>query len=198
MPKRDDEYMAARRDEILDAAKTCFLRNGLAGASTTAICKEAGISMGALYTHFPKKSDILLALAERSASERRNSLASVNGEGLRAALAELVDGERSETGKAISRFDLQLISMKSDAPELAAVIDAARDNQDFTEALGRLGAEGALKDGVDPLAAAVALESMLMGFKVLSLIRDKHSPQYQASVALLLDLILRPPSPEAR
>lgn len=191
MPKRDDDYMAARRDEILDAATVCFLRTGLAGASTTAICKEAGISMGALYTHFPRKSDILVALAERSALERRNSLASVDGEGLRLALAELVAGERSEKGKAISRFDLQLISMKADEPELTAVIDAAHDNQDFTEALARLADQDGLKDDVDAQAAAVALEAMLMGFKVLSLIRDKHSSHYQASVALMLDLILK-------
>ncbi len=196
MPKRDDEYMAARRNQILDAATACFLRTGLAGASTTAICREAGISMGALYTHFPKKSDILRALAERSASERRNVLASVDGKGLRRALADLVDDEASEMGKAISRFDLQLVSMKADEPDLAPVIDAAHDNQDFPDALRRLSEDGEMRAGVDPQTAAVALEAMLMGFKVLSLIRDKHSPQYQAAVAFVLDTVLKPSGPE--
>lgn len=192
MPKRDDDYMAARRDEILDAATVCFLRSGLAGGTTTAICKEAGISMGALYTHFPKKTDILRALAERSAAQRQNVLAGLDGPGLRSALSALADAERSEAGKAISRFDLQMISMKADEPELAAIVEAAGDNQDFTDALARLSELGELKSGADPKAVAVALEAMAMGFKVLSLLRDKHGEDYQAALSWVLDQAIQP------
>ena len=66
MPKRDENYMADRRDEILDAAVRCLLRTGLAGLSTTAICKEAGVSMGALYTHFSTKEDVIQGIAVRA------------------------------------------------------------------------------------------------------------------------------------
>jgi AcrR family transcriptional regulator len=189
VPKRDRAYMDARRDEILDAAAACLLRTGLTGLSTTAICAEAAISTGALYTHFKSKAEILRALAERSARERRSTLQSAGVDGLRSALHALVDEEKSETGKAVSRVDLQLLSLKGDDEDFSSVIAQLRDNDDFTETLQRLAQRGELGPGVDPVAAAVALEGFLMGVKVLSLMGEKHAAAYGAALDLLVNSI---------
>jgi AcrR family transcriptional regulator len=192
MPKRDDEYMAARRDQILDAATACLLRSGLDGLSTSAICKEAGISIGALYTHFARKADILLALAQRNAGLRRASLATDDGAVFRNAITTLATTERSEEGKAISRVDLQILSMKSLDPEFSSLFEALHGNDDFSDAVAQLAEQGELAPGVDQAVAAATLESLLMGFKMLSLMGEKHGDLYAQVIAFTLDRILVP------
>lgn len=58
-PVRHEE----RRRKILEAAKRCFARDGLWGASVSGICAEVGISPGHLYHYFKGKEAILSAIA---------------------------------------------------------------------------------------------------------------------------------------
>lgn len=62
--KVDPEKHEEKRLELLEAAHRCFLREGLRGASTATICKEAGISPGHLYHYFSSKEVIVEAMAE--------------------------------------------------------------------------------------------------------------------------------------
>ena len=71
MPKRDANYMSARREKIVDAALAVMNREGSAALSTPALCREAGISTGALYTHFKSKDDVYEAVAERALRRRQ-------------------------------------------------------------------------------------------------------------------------------
>lgn len=71
VPKRSKEYMAARRNHILDAALQCYIDHGFDKMSLAEICVTAGISMGAFYKHFKTKHEVILALADRSLSEQR-------------------------------------------------------------------------------------------------------------------------------
>lgn len=60
----DLEGRAARRKEIMAAARGCFLRKGFHAASTAEISKRASISVAGLYQYFPTKADLVLALVE--------------------------------------------------------------------------------------------------------------------------------------
>lgn len=60
---------------ILDAARNCFVRSGFQGASMNEICKEAGMSPGALYRYFPSKEAIIEAIAEADRREDAEILA---------------------------------------------------------------------------------------------------------------------------
>jgi AcrR family transcriptional regulator len=66
MPKVTQEHVDARRNQILDAAWTCFGRNGYHGATIDDICRESELSPGAVYRYFASKEDILKAISERS------------------------------------------------------------------------------------------------------------------------------------
>src|SRR5699024_2812096 len=44
---------------------------GYAGASTAAVCREAGISSGAFFHYFPTKASLLIAILEQSSHETR-------------------------------------------------------------------------------------------------------------------------------
>ncbi|MEM8919333.1 MAG: TetR/AcrR family transcriptional regulator [Pseudomonadota bacterium] len=59
MPKRDEKYMAEQRSRIARKAYECLLEKGLHKTSVRDICARADISMGAFYTHFTNKNDIV-------------------------------------------------------------------------------------------------------------------------------------------
>jgi AcrR family transcriptional regulator len=92
MPKVSPEHLEARRQQILDAALTCFDRAGFHGASMQDVFEEAGLSTGAVYRYFSSKEDIVVALA----AQRHTKEAALIDEALqvddpRAALHRLAD-----------------------------------------------------------------------------------------------------------
>ena len=64
MPKVTAQYRDDRRQQILDAARSCFLRNGFHATSMQDLFTESGLSAGAVYRYFPSKADMVLAIAE--------------------------------------------------------------------------------------------------------------------------------------
>lgn len=65
MPRVSAEHLAARRQQILDAALTCFDRSGFHRTSMQHIFEEAQLSAGAVYRYFASKEDIVEAIAEQ-------------------------------------------------------------------------------------------------------------------------------------
>jgi AcrR family transcriptional regulator len=102
VPKVSEEYRQARREQILDAALDCFDRNGFHQTSTRDICREAGISPGTLYLHFPSKEDIIeeswKRMNEMRAARFKEAL---NG----GATAQVLDGMSNELEKRLSKAD---------------------------------------------------------------------------------------------
>lgn len=66
MPKVTHQYRDARRDQILSAARRCFLRNGFHATSMQDLFAEAGLSSGAVYRYFASKDDVITAIAEEN------------------------------------------------------------------------------------------------------------------------------------
>jgi AcrR family transcriptional regulator len=54
------------RSRLLDATCDALVERGLAGASTQDIAGRAGVSQGALFKHFPTKSELLAAAVEQA------------------------------------------------------------------------------------------------------------------------------------
>jgi AcrR family transcriptional regulator len=70
--RRPRQERGARRvDRILQSAATVFARVGYEAATTNAIARQAGTSIGSLYQFFPNKEAILHALAARYLAELR-------------------------------------------------------------------------------------------------------------------------------
>ena len=51
-------------DQVLDGARTVFLRDGFEGASVDAIAAEAGVSKATLYSYFPDKRVLFAEVAK--------------------------------------------------------------------------------------------------------------------------------------
>lgn len=65
MPRVTDEHRERRRQQILDAARRCFIRQGFHQASMSDILTESGLSAGAVYRYFTSKNDLITAVAEQ-------------------------------------------------------------------------------------------------------------------------------------
>jgi AcrR family transcriptional regulator len=65
MPRLKPDTQRARREHILDAAEQCFARAGFHATSMQDICREAGVSPGALYVYFASKEALIAGIAER-------------------------------------------------------------------------------------------------------------------------------------
>jgi AcrR family transcriptional regulator len=57
-----NEFETAKRQQILDGARRCFLENGFDGASMNDIVKAAAVSKGTVYAYFPSKEKLFEAL----------------------------------------------------------------------------------------------------------------------------------------
>jgi AcrR family transcriptional regulator len=187
MPKRDKQYMMERREEILDATMKCLGRSGLAGLSTTEICTEAGISMGALYTHFDSKDDILQALAVRSTRRRQEKLEFANFAALRRHFIEMMEPVITGKSHAAFRVDLELVLASSSDAKRVKLLQPLRDTRPLANAISALKAAGEVKLDVDPDAAATALDAIVWGANTMALIGGRSPALYRASLALLLD-----------
>ncbi|MFI5889417.1 TetR/AcrR family transcriptional regulator [Actinoplanes sp. NPDC051513] len=64
MPRVSEQHLIARREQILAAARVCFLSKGLHNTSMQDLIHEAGLSVGAVYRYFKSKNDIIAAIAE--------------------------------------------------------------------------------------------------------------------------------------
>jgi AcrR family transcriptional regulator len=90
MPKLTPETQKARRERILDAAERCFANAGFHRCTMQEICKEAGISPGALYVYFASKEELIAGIVERDRNKLASKLAELTeAPDLLSALAKL-------------------------------------------------------------------------------------------------------------
>ena len=76
MSRRPDSS-EIRRNQILDAATTVFVRQGFQHARMDDIVEESGLSKGTLYWYFKSKEDIINAILRRLFAGALESLASL-------------------------------------------------------------------------------------------------------------------------
>jgi AcrR family transcriptional regulator len=75
VPKVPEQQLAARRAEILEAARRAFARHGYEGATVKVLEAETGLSRGAIFHHFRDKDALFLALAEDDAAAMAETVA---------------------------------------------------------------------------------------------------------------------------
>ena len=63
--QRAELAKAARREEILRAARRVFAERGFRGTTIADIAEEAGIALGTIYLYFPSKDDVFAALSQQ-------------------------------------------------------------------------------------------------------------------------------------
>jgi AcrR family transcriptional regulator len=119
---------AATRRLLLDSTIECLVLRGYGGASTTAICGQAGLTAGALFGQFPSKTALLVEVATDLVSQAAGQLEAalaelprIPSEALTIAFDQLMDVWQSPEVTALN----ELWTAARTEPELArALMDA--------------------------------------------------------------------------
>jgi AcrR family transcriptional regulator len=64
VPKVSDAHKERRRRQILDGARRAFARHGYEAATVPVLEEEIGLSRGAIFSYYPSKHELFVAMAE--------------------------------------------------------------------------------------------------------------------------------------
>lgn len=201
MPRVSQEHRDARRQQILDAARTCFIRNGFHATSMQDVFKEAGLSAGAVYRYFAGKNEIIGAIAEAKIGELITGTLDdlVAGElpPLDEAMGAVLESIREANERdGIAKLVSQIWSEAIRSPEIMAVmrrnVDAALSRMVSVAELYQK--EGVLAADVPPEKIARALAALVQGFMMqLTLLDDVDAEDFRLGVRGLIGGHVRSP-----
>jgi AcrR family transcriptional regulator len=169
MPKVSQQHRDARREQILAAARRCFLRDGFHATSMQDLFAEAGLSAGAVYSYFASKDDVIAAIAEqnmRSVTDMINAIATQQpGRPAGAVLADVMEMLRAKDEQdGLGKLTVIVWSEAVRNPSLAARFTAL-----FTQLHASLAeviqqTRGSLPGDVPADVLATALLSVVPGY----------------------------------
>ena len=169
MPKVSQQHRDARREQILAAARRCFLRDGFHATSMQDLFAEAGLSAGAVYSYFASKDDMIVAIAEenmRGVTDLIQAIATQQpARPVGAVLADVMDLLRAkETQDGLGKLTVIVWSEALRNPSLAARFTAlvAQLRTSLTELIQQNRAN--LPDDVPADVLALTLLSLVPGY----------------------------------
>ncbi len=172
MPRVSEEHRAARREQILRAAFRCAARSGFHGMTMADVIGESGLSAGAVYGYFRGKSDLLLAIADRTIGSIDDVFHELLADGaaphpadvLRTALEALM-----AVGDGDVDLTVVIVQAWAEAVRGGEIHDliaprVGRLRQHFQEVMRRRQARVQLSAGTDPAEAAQVMIGLIPGF----------------------------------
>jgi AcrR family transcriptional regulator len=195
VPRVSEAHLAARREQIVEAATRCFLRNGFHQTSMQDVIKEAGLSVGAFYRYFSSKAELIRAIAEAKVG---SILATLDHQLEQDPLPPL----RAVLGELLARVDANLTD---DGPARIAVQvwgQAAHD-ADFAELVGgiyervrgvvitlaaRARDAGQLAPDADPEAVGTVIVGLIQGYVIQRVLMGRRVDRamYLAGIEALI------------
>ena len=194
MPRVSAEHLAARRQQILDAARRCFVTNGFHATSMQQVISEAGLSVGAVYRYFPSKSDLIAGIAEQMAADIMGQLQSIAGAPER-SLVDVMDGAvgiiDANTGPdGALPIAVQVWAEAQRDPALRDLVQKVYSQivEVWRRIAERAITRGELPAGADPGAVGPALAALVTGYGLLKLLTGTVDlDRYRAGVRTILD-----------
>lgn len=164
---RRERRIAARQEQILEAAATVFSQKGYERATTREIAEAADISEGTLYNYFNSKVDLLNGVSKAFADEITDKIASIEADNLEDMMAQLLT-DRFRSGRERRLFILFLneARLNSEVHHYYGQ-DALQRIISATEERFRSFMESGVMRPLDPSIAARAVSATIMGFAAL-------------------------------
>src|SRR4051812_3389412 len=187
MPKVSDAQLAARRAEILAAARRAFARHGYEGATVKVLEAETGLSRGAIFHHFRDKDALFLALAEDDAAAMTETVAA---HGLVQVMRDLQDKDAGWLG-----VQLEVRRRRRTDPDFAAKWDEHQSavKGATTARLQRQRSAGVVRDDV-PLPILVDFLRLVLDGLVSGLAAGMPTDHLPGVLDLVEDAVRKPTS----
>jgi AcrR family transcriptional regulator len=150
--QRAEIAKAARREEILNAARRVFAERGFKGTTIADIADAAGIALGTIYLYFSSKDAVFEALGQRFAQIITNALTDpINGESLQGTVTSRVDNvfEACRVNRDLVRLVVLNTDSDAAAEQRRRAAEEHRD-QPMVDALTHAVAQGWIRDA-DPV-----------------------------------------------
>jgi AcrR family transcriptional regulator len=165
--ERRERRIAARKQQILDAAAHVFSQKGYEGATTREIAETADLAEGTLYNYFPSKRDLLIGVAQNYAEEVIADIENVRAESFEGMLTQIM-ANRFRRGRERRLFMLFLHESRHNEDVHEHYMQGAlqRIITETEKRLQKLVDAGAIRP-VDPAIAARTLSATIMGFAAL-------------------------------
>jgi AcrR family transcriptional regulator len=178
MPRVHAEHLSARRQQILDAAETCFSRNGFHKTTMQEIIKESGLSAGAIYNYFNSKEEIIESIAQERHNSELEAIENLTADAtLSDALQSLAQSFTQEllTEPGVQRRRVSVLAW-SEALLNPRVAESVQDGLDGPRlALGDVIRNSSLHSHLQPDAVARMCVAIFHGF-VLQMLWDPETP----------------------
>jgi AcrR family transcriptional regulator len=203
MPRVSQAHLDARRRQILDAARRCFVRNGFHATSMQDVLAEANLSAGAVYRYFRGKDEIIAAIAGEAVAEVAGALDTAFGADDPPPLDEVLGAaflaiERVDAEQGFARLALQVWGEAVRSPALAEMIRGeVRRVRDALARLVRVYQDRGLMAADAPAEqVAQVLVGLLPGFVFQhALLGDADPAAFRAGLRTLLTARLDSPLP---
>jgi AcrR family transcriptional regulator len=175
MPRVSQEHEQAVRDRIVRAALQVFAERGFHRATMQDIVRESGLSVGAIYTYFKSKSDLILAgcdlITDQELAQLQERLAAVTGyrDRLAAAVGYWFDNLAVEQAGAGSGFLLlqAWAEVETDPAIREMLVRRRRETVTATVLLLQEGVmRGELPSWLDVASVAEAFSALLDGMLI--------------------------------
>jgi AcrR family transcriptional regulator len=203
MPRVSQAHLDARRRQILDAARRCFVRNGFHATSMQDVLAEANLSAGAVYRYFRGKDEIIAAIAGEAVAEVAGALDTAFGADDPPPLDEVLGAaflaiERVDAEQGFARLALQVWGEAVRSPALAEMIRSeVRRVRDALARLVRVYQDRGLMAADAPAEqVAQVLVGLLPGFVFQhALLGDADPAAFRVGLRTLLTTRLDSPLP---
>jgi AcrR family transcriptional regulator len=172
-----EQFLEARRTEIIEAAQRVFAKHGCDGASMQQIAKAAGVSAGNIYRYFPNKEALVIAVCEDCEAAVREKFAAASAAnpsplGALFALGDHAFGEIGAPGEregTMLNLESTLVAARNDefGPAVERQTAAVRDSLQHLVASAQ--EIGELDPSVDARAFGELLLAVTTGIELLSL-----------------------------
>lgn len=160
---------AARREEIVQAARESFAEHGYAHSSLRDIAARVGITAAGLLHHFRSKEELLgSVLAQRDTEGWEKGTAEVSSPDDFAPYFSRALREHQDAPELMCLWiELAAAASRPDHPAHSYFVDRkTRGVRHLVEGLREYAARGALRDGITPESAAVQIQAMLSGLQM--------------------------------
>jgi AcrR family transcriptional regulator len=185
MPKVSQEHLAARRRQIIEAARECFATNGFHQTSMQDVFNASGLSAGAVYRYFRSKDELVAAVVDDAVTQVEASILGAFEADPPPPLDQVMgdffaglEKRRADPATDPSRIALQAWSEAVRNPAMSAVLSDVygRMVDNFTEIARRAQAAGQLPADADPEQVGWALAVMGPGAIVLGAVMAVRKP----------------------
>jgi len=171
MPRVSEEYLEQRRREVLAGARACFVRQGFHATSMRDVHREAGLSAGTVYHYFPKKEDLVIAIAQENLSVVADTIESVMHEAPLPPLDQVIGTvfaalQEHDEKLDVARLALQVWGEAARSPELAGRVQTQLSSirDAFTRLVRGYRREDRLAAGASAETVGAALMALLPGY----------------------------------